>query len=585
MSFTGDLEHLPIVDVIQLLHSTRKSGTLWVRGRKGESQLVFKDGFIVSANHPNNHIRIGRLLAESGAISAAALEQALELQQHSPGERRPLVAILIEGGALDREAAYRGLTALIEITIVEMLRNVRGTFALDVERFEVSDEFRYFPEHLQQELSLNTQMVLMDALRLFDERNRDGLQDQPLFDDEVAAEPPTAPATEPGPTLSAADLGLADLDQLERSIPDIFTPLGEADPAQQHREALAEILTACPGAGLDQYVDFLTALSASGAPAKETQPERILVLFSPDPLLRHGLATLGRHDGQAVFTTSDTADLGPMLAQFSARGEQPLLLLDAPAATEEAGAAAAALLQQLRREHDQLPLLQLVHPGDYELSLLALRQGASLILPRPPGQGENPQLGAQLIATLQLVRAALVHPALVHPGLRQPASPWSDWSRFHGALLRCQEPAEISSALLQAVAQHFPRALTLVVAKGELIVERALGFGPGGLPKLRLPLAESGLLRQTIDQGELHFGPAPQPLLPEPLRRALGPVANPSCLLLPLQLRGRTAALIYADFARQEPTGVPLELLLAQAQYAELALDNALYRKQLEKPA
>ena len=43
MSFTGDLEQLPIVDVVQLMNSTRKSGILSVEGRKGESQLVFKD--------------------------------------------------------------------------------------------------------------------------------------------------------------------------------------------------------------------------------------------------------------------------------------------------------------------------------------------------------------------------------------------------------------------------------------------------------------------------------------------------------------------------------------------------------------
>ena len=41
MSFDGDLEHLPIVDVIQLLHSTGKSGTLTLKSPKGESQLVF----------------------------------------------------------------------------------------------------------------------------------------------------------------------------------------------------------------------------------------------------------------------------------------------------------------------------------------------------------------------------------------------------------------------------------------------------------------------------------------------------------------------------------------------------------------
>jgi len=39
MSFVGDLEHLPIVDVIQLLHATRKSGTLCMKSLKGRASL------------------------------------------------------------------------------------------------------------------------------------------------------------------------------------------------------------------------------------------------------------------------------------------------------------------------------------------------------------------------------------------------------------------------------------------------------------------------------------------------------------------------------------------------------------------
>ena len=74
MSFTGDLEHLPIVDVIQLLNATKKSGTLTVRGRKGQSQLVFEDGYIVSANHANDSLRIGKVLVDLGGITAATLE-------------------------------------------------------------------------------------------------------------------------------------------------------------------------------------------------------------------------------------------------------------------------------------------------------------------------------------------------------------------------------------------------------------------------------------------------------------------------------------------------------------------------------
>ena len=577
MSFSGDLEHLPIVDVIQLLHTTRKSGTLCVRGRTGESQLVFKDGYIVSANHPNNSIRIGRLLAESGAITPEALEQALSLQQHATGPRRPLVALLIEGRALTREAAFKGLTALIEITIVEMLRNVRGTFALEVERFEVSDEFRYFPEHLQQELNLNTQMVLMDALRLFDERNRDGLENQPLFADESLK---VDPETETGLLLSADDLGLAELDQLERQIPAVFAPIEEVDPGEHHRKALAEILTACPANQLDPFVDFLTTLTP--APAAEKQPRRILICFSPDPLLRHGVATLCQHLGLPVLTTSEEPDLVPILSQVSSRGTQPQLLLDAPEISDPEGvAAAAALLQRLRQDQGQHPLLQLVHPGDYQLPLLALRQGASMVLPRPALSPANPLLGPQLVATLELLRAAFAN-----PGLAQATSPLGKWHQFHATLRDCNQPADISAALVQQVAGHFPRALTLLVGKGELIVERVVGFGPNAPPpRSRLTQSEPSLLRQCVENASCHFGPSSEPLLPAALLATIGAPRCASGLLLPLTMRDRTVALIYADFGSEEPSIVPLDLLQAMAQHAGLALENAIYRKQMGKPA
>ena len=84
MSFVGDLEHLPIVDVIQLLHATRKSGTLCLKSAKGESQLVFSDGCIVSANHSNNSVRIGQILVQMNVISPDLLESC----SRCPEERR-----------------------------------------------------------------------------------------------------------------------------------------------------------------------------------------------------------------------------------------------------------------------------------------------------------------------------------------------------------------------------------------------------------------------------------------------------------------------------------------------------------------
>ena len=87
MSFTGDLEHLPIVDVIQLIYTTRKSGTLSIKSQKGESQLVFSDGYFVSANHLNNSVRIGQILVDKNFITQELLDQAL-LEQKKAGAAR-----------------------------------------------------------------------------------------------------------------------------------------------------------------------------------------------------------------------------------------------------------------------------------------------------------------------------------------------------------------------------------------------------------------------------------------------------------------------------------------------------------------
>src|SRR5665647_82260 len=101
MSFNGDLEHFPLVDVIQLLHMSSKTGILHLKSPKGESQLVFHEGFFVSANHLNNSVRIGTVLVDMNAITAEELDLALNEQKEAGRNRKPLVATLIEQGTID----------------------------------------------------------------------------------------------------------------------------------------------------------------------------------------------------------------------------------------------------------------------------------------------------------------------------------------------------------------------------------------------------------------------------------------------------------------------------------------------------
>ena len=139
MSFSGDLEYLSIVDVIQLMHTTRKSGALRLKGRKGEITLSFDDGYIIGARHYEQGARVGNILLETGAINQETLDKVLQIQNEAGDSRKPLVATLLENNLADRDAAYRSLEALIEATIVEILTWKKGKFELDPNEIQVCD--------------------------------------------------------------------------------------------------------------------------------------------------------------------------------------------------------------------------------------------------------------------------------------------------------------------------------------------------------------------------------------------------------------------------------------------------------------
>ncbi len=224
MAFSGNLEDLSIVDVIQLIHTTRKTGTLKVEGRKGDISIAFNDGFMVGASHYQQGARIGKILVEAGVITEEARNKALKIQAEAGDNRKPLIATLLENGLADSNAAYLALETLIELSIVEILTWKKGFFTLQVDEILVCDEFRYFPENLNNQMALPTEHLLMDALRIFDEKMRDGL----LNMEEDAAEEAIASATPPEHIetpasstifLSAEDLGLDNLDDLKPKLP------------------------------------------------------------------------------------------------------------------------------------------------------------------------------------------------------------------------------------------------------------------------------------------------------------------------------------------------------------------------------
>jgi len=369
MAFKGDLEHLPIVDVIQLLNSTGKSGVLTVKGRKGESQLVFKDGYIVSASHLNNSVRIGSVLVEMGFVSSLQIDEGLQKQQSAGTNRRPLAITLIEMNLLTEQDAHKALQRLIEMTIVEILTWKSGTFTLDHLKDSIDGDFKYYPQKMHHEVNVNTQSMLMDALRIFDEKMRDGLIEEEQDEPDV----------EPGPDelISVDDLGLADMDHIAAKLPQAFSAVAPFDPAAYQRKKIDALQADLSGADRERLVTVLARYTKEDSLGQSLAGEGPrVVIFSQDTLLLHGLMTVLTNFGARPVAARTEEELAGVLAG-QADAKCSWLIVDTP------------LAQVKPAMNSRFCTFQLVPKGDFGLAIKAYRQGVAAVVPRPVTGQEN----------------------------------------------------------------------------------------------------------------------------------------------------------------------------------------------------
>ena len=581
MSFSGDLEHLPIVDIVQLLNSTRKSGTLKLVGGKGESRLVFSDGHIICANHSNNSVRLGQVLISMNAITPETLQQTLEEQKQAGEQRQPLVAMLIDSGKLDKELAFKGLEALIVMTIIDILTWDGGTFIVDVEDVALSEDYRYLPERFHKDFCVNTQNVLMDALRIYDEKMRDGLltsgsifpgsDDEAVTDSTCTAE--DAPEVVSGIHISADILGLDELDRLEKKIPDVFKGLHVPHIKQKVVEEidLGEITG-------DDRLTLLTAIEKLTPPEEKKAggDGQLLILFSRDRLLKGVVSTLCKRSGRSFFMIDAEDSLDLLIENALAKELTPVLVIDTPD-EEHSQDDLFAMVSRRINVYPELVTIQLYAPEQAGFTLRMLTAGSQLLLPKIVDS-----VPAKVVANTITLLTAL------HSWLSKPASAAVNkmdklFIETLKSLETLKEPADISPTLLKFVAATFTRGQTFVVGKENLIAERGFdrdrqveGIGPFPL-KSKIAINEIKTFARVVERGQTFWG------VPEDFQTIAEAATTPprleKILLLPILVDNRTIAVVYGDYGLGHAAHGQCERLSILAKTAGLVLEKVLRQK------
>jgi hypothetical protein len=591
MPLTGELEHLPIVDLIQLIHSTRKSGTLNVCSHRGEGMLIFSNGYIVSASHSQEHIKIGSILLKNKLVTQEEIDRALLLQHKQGAQKKPLVTILLDSCKLSKEQAFKALETLIEMTLVEMISWTRGRFSFDTGIVATADDYRYLPQTLQ-EGALDTQMLLMDALRIFDEKVHSGeieiLDDPPEHDpnqsepiDEYlkTGEESDMDISEDIPEDISEDLlGLTDLDNSERKIPQVFKGLETFNTDASKYEISEASTDSFSEEDRKKLTHFFSAISKSEPQNRHFSDNQAIILFADNPFLEQALMTVSQHEERFMFKTRTRQELETLTEQAILHGAKPLIILNAPDDTFS-----AADIKQIRdsilKSFLNIDIIQLAYSSQLPFQLQAWQDGLKAVLPLPEVK-DDPGYTDQMIAfllTFQSVLSDQRHNTSLYD-LRELKDNLKHLRQFKRA-------ADVSTEILRFLSHYFQRTINFVINKQELIAERSVGIldNKKELSKTlmwRLPLTEESRLQQVFSINECYNGEIPDDELARQLYAKIGEPAAKDSLLLPLKCNNQTVMMIYADNGSQSARQVDSDFFNFFINQASLVMEIALYRRQ-----
>ena len=144
-----------VIDMINFLHSTRRTGVLTVIDGEARKSLFFAQGSLIAGASNLQEDRFGNVMVRMGLISLDGLEHALK----DVGPQRRIGNVLLSRGLLSTKDLWR----IVRVQIEEILFSI---LLLEKGEFNVA---HYEPGQVPSRTALNTQHVLLEGLRRKDE--------------------------------------------------------------------------------------------------------------------------------------------------------------------------------------------------------------------------------------------------------------------------------------------------------------------------------------------------------------------------------------------------------------------------------
>ncbi len=550
MSLTGNLEDLPLLDILQIVSFSKKTGYLSIETPEGEGAIVFRDGFVVSC-----------FTADTPALEARA---ALA----SPAQKSARIR------------------SQIEIALERLIRLHEGQF-----NFSLADET---PRVVGQrdissetlEAGINPQELVLDLARGIDEDRRNSSAAI-----EVAFSQPEEDSFEED--LSAGLPGESRLTVLEEvTAGDEKQALAPAAPTQ----APAPPPPAAPPA-------------VPPAAAAEAPPRTVLLVDDEDDV-RALLGECLKAGGYTVVDAGSPDSAVKQAAKLRSAGTGFLLVLDLGMPTSGGASFQGGfeVLKRLAKMHLRPATLLMTESPTASIQARARQMGINHLVFKPGlSKLDSEQFHADVVAFAERVIEAILPrltraaplpprtPAARPPGLPPAVLADDEISRQFGLLQKhleeLRQPAsanEISFLIMKAAREFFERGVLFLVKNEEL---RGIG-GFGRAPReekvslvvreVAVPLKDPSVFRDVAVTRRAFHGLPPDGRWEQYVLGKLGRFKSNGFALLPLLAHRETIAVLYGDNPETGREVGHIDALEVVVSQAGIAFENLFLQRKIE---
>jgi CheY-like chemotaxis protein len=580
LGLQGNLEDLPLLDIIQIVSFSKKTGYLSIQMGDGEGAIVFHEGLVVAA------------------FAASSLPPDSRL------------------AALPRETRERAIRARIGFALEELVRLREGAFA-----FELSEAVpaTIGPRAIAAETlvrGINPQELLLELAQGIDE---DRAQSAAAVEASFAA--PEEAVVEP-PAIVPSEAFPQDRHEA-RDDPDATFPPGRLrppprpdwmPPPEPAREAAVPAPAVTPGDSGPEPPAPPAPVPAPPEPAPVSC--RTLLLVDDEDDVRRLLA---RHFAEAGFRVEEASDPDSATKAAGRLREDsvPFVLvtdLGMPASGGASFQGGFEVVKRLWKRNLRPPVLMMTESLNQSLRLRARQMGVQSFVFKPTLSKLNPrQFEADLSAFAaklakdvvpRLAEIATTRPAGAATRAEAPASsapaeapagatpagdarPYEFLRRSLDELSRGDDANQIAVVVMKVAREFFERAILFVVKNDEV---RGLG-GFGLAPReetlnlvarqVAITVTEASVFRDVVVSRRAFAGALPRDRWAGHLLGRIGRFQSKGVAILPLVSHQETIALVYGDNPEtgRDPAGLEaLEVFLRQAG---LALENVFLQRKL----